>query len=754
MKSTNANIGTVTVITSLTPANLGKTYSLQNGKLEKVTAGAMTQGTFKTVSFDGAAAYAELLESLSTSQALSHSVPSGDDQEGTIVVKEVAAARQRPGQLARTREHFKFKPQPGVMALDYDPSDPSNAHSREQLWAQLTTISPAVKTAQAVWWCSGSSHIHGPDGEIQGLRGQRLYLLVQDASDIERAGQNLADRCWLGGQGQIKVSTSGARLKRTLFDEAMHEPARLDFIGGAVCTAPLTQQRGAPVVLGGSDWLDTRAAFPDLDGEEVASVKRLIADAMTQAAPAAAAARAGWLERKVGDEAPRLQAAKKITLNEARQQIREKYEAALSGTLTGEFELPLPGGQTVTVDEVLNNPEQWHGVKTLDPIEPEHRGGEDCGILYLKQARPNLYTLAHGGLNFALILSRKPTRFTLMSGAEVRAQPPSRWMIQGILPERGLGAIYGPPSCGKSFLVLDLALAVARGADWFGKRTTATPVVYFPLEGNVGERLKAWMIGAGQGEEPANFCVVPGLAYDFNVDDDVNGLAAAVQAFAPTGALIIVDTLARATPGTDENSSRDMGLVIKAADRLARTTKGFVLLVHHSGKDDAKGMRGSSAILGAVDTLYKVAGSKDAPRSFTVEKNKEGRDGERFHFKLEEQVIGFDQVYQDDSRSLSVTQCSEEAAQEKGLGSNQAKLLGALVAALKDAPTGVPYAPAGTPALTAAEARKVAEKAGIDRKRFPEAIEALLKRGTLKTGGPAPAANGRPLKLERAVWLA
>ena len=405
MKSSNTNPGSVTVITSRQPTNLGKTYALQNGKLTKVTAGAMSQGEFKVVQFQDAHEYAALLSSLRTNQALCHSVPIYD-QEGTLVVNKVATANPRPGQLARTKEHFKFKAQPGSMPLDYDPADPTRAFTKDQLWTRLTTLSPAVATAQSVWWGSGSSHIYGPDGEIQGLRGQRQYLLVQDAADIERAGQNLSDRCWLGGLGYIKISASGSRLKRTLFDEAMHETARLDFIGGAVCTGPLTQQRGDPVVMGGPDWLDTRAAFPDLDGGEVACVKRLIADAMAQAAPAAEAARTLWLDGKVDDEAPRLQKAKKITLNEARQQVREKYESALSGALTGDFEIPLPDGETVTVDEVLSNPEQWHGVKTLDPIEPEHRGGEDCGILYLDGANQCLFSFAHGGTRYKL--ARQP----------------------------------------------------------------------------------------------------------------------------------------------------------------------------------------------------------------------------------------------------------------------------------------------------------------------------------------------------------
>ncbi len=411
MKSSNIDEGNpqgaVTVFTSVTPATLGKTYALQNGKLEKTTAGAMSQGKYRVITFASKQDFAALLTNIETNQALSHSLPGGGDQEGVIVTSKVAVERPRSGQLARTKENFKFREQPGVMILDYDPPDPQNALTREQLWEQLTKLSPAVAAAQCVWWCSGSSHIHGPDGEIQGLRGQRFYLLVMDASDIERAGKNLAARCWLGGQGYIKISTSGSCLKRTLFDEAMHEPARLDFIGGAVCTGELSQRRGQPVIMGGSAWLDTREAFPELDKHEAVSVKRLVDDAMDTAKPKADAARGAWLERKIDNEAPRLQAAKEITIEEARQQVRKKYETALNGVLTGEFEIQLPDGGTVTVDEVLRDKDRWALTKTLDPIHPEHRGGEDCGILYTLQKHPVLYTLAHGTQPFKLLPSRK-----------------------------------------------------------------------------------------------------------------------------------------------------------------------------------------------------------------------------------------------------------------------------------------------------------------------------------------------------------
>jgi len=418
MKSANANAaiealrGLILIFTSEFPSELGKTYTLRDGKLNKEVAGNMAQATYQVAEFGNAQEFAELLQTIGTNQALCNSLPRNGEPTGKVLTKEKAADA---GTLARTKDDFEFKQRPGILVLDYDPGE--QVLTREQLWANLTAISPTTSTAAAVWWCSGSSYIHGPDGEIQGLRGQRIYLLIQDMSDAIRAGKNLTARSWLAGLGTIKLSSNGSILPRTLFDESVHQPARLDFIGGAVCRPPLTQQRGTPVLMGGHDWLDTRQAFPPLTEAEEATVKRLQADAREVAQPAAAAARAVWLETHVAKEANRLQ-AEGVTPENARHQARRMYENALSQTLTGDYHIPLPGGKSVTVDEVLTNPTKWHKTKTLDPLEPDHRNYQDCGILYLDGAKQCLFSFAHGGTTYLLV--RQPRRIEYRQGEHAR----------------------------------------------------------------------------------------------------------------------------------------------------------------------------------------------------------------------------------------------------------------------------------------------------------------------------------------------
>lgn len=71
-------IGRATVFTTTRPAHLGKVFTLrQDGNIEKNVAGNMSEGAFHEVQFKNATELAALLESITTSQALSSSVAVG-----------------------------------------------------------------------------------------------------------------------------------------------------------------------------------------------------------------------------------------------------------------------------------------------------------------------------------------------------------------------------------------------------------------------------------------------------------------------------------------------------------------------------------------------------------------------------------------------------------------------------------------------------------------------------------------------------
>lgn len=226
--------------------------------------------------------------------------------------------------------------------------------------------------------------------------------------------------------------------------------------------------------------------------------------------------------------------------------------------------------------------------------------------------------------------------FTLLSGADVLALKSVSWRVKGILPASGLAAIFGQPGSAKTFIALDMAFAVAEGAEWFGMRTHACPVVYVNLEscGGLKKRLAAWQMDKKRSiPDAVRFVIEP-----FHILEDVDALAQGIE----SGTVVFLDTLNAAAPGLDENSSRDMGLILEAAKKLQRLTEGLVVLVHHCGKDSNKGLRGHSSLLAALDAAVEVGRNGDA-RYWRISKAKEAEDGTRRGFRLKTVGLGYDE---------------------------------------------------------------------------------------------------------------
>ncbi|QCX50694.1 AAA family ATPase [Ralstonia pseudosolanacearum] len=236
-----------------------------------------------------------------------------------------------------------------------------------------------------------------------------------------------------------------------------------------------------------------------------------------------------------------------------------------------------------------------------------------------------------------------PMRYRLLSGNDLLNAQPLRWFVRGVLPNEGLAALYGPSGSGKSFLALDLCAAVAGGdSEWFGKRVTHAPVTYCALEGErgMGKRAEAWSASKGVLLPTGLRFVTQGI--DLREASDVADLAVAVLAAGGRDGLVVVDTLNRAAPGADENASRDMGELIEACKTLQRRIGGLVLLVHHTGKDGAKGLRGHSSLYAALDAAIEVTRT-DERREWSIAKSKDGMDGERTAFALRVVELGHDE---------------------------------------------------------------------------------------------------------------
>lgn len=233
-------------------------------------------------------------------------------------------------------------------------------------------------------------------------------------------------------------------------------------------------------------------------------------------------------------------------------------------------------------------------------------------------------------------------QYTLASVADVIGRPPPAWLLRGILPERGMGVVYGAPGSGKTFLVLDVVCAIARGVPWGGRRVHQGRAVYVGLEGHVGTRVAAYVRGHGlDAADLANVSVIERQIVDVLKAADVVALARDIRAALPEPpALVVLDTLNRSMPGGDENNSEDMGRAIFAANYLGNELGCLVLFVHHSGKSEGAGARGHSSLLGAADAELAVVRDEEGNRTVETTKVKDGEDGQRFAFALKSVDLG------------------------------------------------------------------------------------------------------------------
>jgi len=245
---------------------------------------------------------------------------------------------------------------------------------------------------------------------------------------------------------------------------------------------------------------------------------------------------------------------------------------------------------------------------------------------------------------FGLAVPRKKppkstSRFKLMDVADISKSKPIGWRIKGVIPDSGIAAIYGPSGSAKTFLALDMALSLSIGLPWFGMRTKACPVVYVCLEGEAGlsNRVSAYLTRNDAAGE-VYFLTQPVSLLN---EKDAPELAKAIHESEAAGGVVIIDTLNRAAPGMDENASGDMGKVIAMVKGLQSALGGLVMLVHHTGKDATKGMRGHSSLIAALDAAIEVTRSGDQ-RSWQVAKSKDGEDGKAHPFRLEVVQLGID----------------------------------------------------------------------------------------------------------------
>jgi hypothetical protein len=330
----------------------------------------------------------------------------------------------------------------------------------------------------------------------------------------------------------------------------------------------------------------------------------------------------------------------------------------IGGAMTCHQAMRLPSVVTFGVGNTLRAVE-WLAGEGAKPVIVADKGKEaqaaeiarafDCQWVEMPADKGSNYDIndMHGEADLAAVASylgrarSHARKYQPLTAGMLMALPLVRWRIKHVLPESGVGVIGGQSGAGKSFVAQEAAFQIGSGGEFFGHRCFKAPVIYLALEGAGGfsGRLRAWRMAFG--EIPDNVSFIVRQSFDIRLEHDRAELVRALQDMAFDKGVIILDTLAQAALGMEENSSEGMGAVIEGMQELQQAIGGLVLAVHHVGKDSSRGLRGHSSLFAALDVVMEVSREGDA-RSWKIAKNKDGKETPDVGFELAPVVIGED----------------------------------------------------------------------------------------------------------------
>jgi hypothetical protein len=325
-------------------------------------------------------------------------------------------------------------------------------------------------------------------------------------------------------------------------------------------------------------------------------------------------------------------------------------------------------------------------------------------------------------------------RFELIPFDKIKIDTAPAYLVKGIVPRVGLCVVWGPPKCGKSFLVLDMMMHVALGWKYRERKVRQGVVVYCALEGCTAFKNR---VEAFRHEKLAdNASAVPFslMASPMQLVADHPALIASIRGNAPVPAAVVIDTLNRSLTGS-ESSDENMSAYVLAADAVRDAFNCAVVIVHHCGHEGTR-PRGHSSLMGALDAQVAVKRDTSDNIIATVELMKDGAQGDEFASRLEVIDIGID----DDGDKI--TSCVIEPVEglQPSRNDRAAKLTkGAKIAldALHDAlgergevPPASNHIPDGVKCATVDQWREYALRRGISTSDKESAIRMAFVRAT------------------------
>jgi hypothetical protein len=245
-----------------------------------------------------------------------------------------------------------------------------------------------------------------------------------------------------------------------------------------------------------------------------------------------------------------------------------------------------------------------------------------------------------------------------------KAAAAASWAVKHVIPERGLGFIFGASGAFKSFVALDYALHRAYGQRWLGRKTKQAIPVYLAAEGGaagIHKRIRAWHADRGMVWEE---CPMRVITTPLTLRTQSSALREVIERVGVEPGDVIVDTMSQTFSG-NENSNDEVADYLRAIGTDLRDGLGCtVSVIHHTGHVATERPRGASAIIANCD--FAIGVHRDEKEMLATVEFAKVKDEERpgpVTFDLRRVEMGHDEDG-DPITSLSASMVSADGVSE------------------------------------------------------------------------------------------
>ena len=234
---------------------------------------------------------------------------------------------------------------------------------------------------------------------------------------------------------------------------------------------------------------------------------------------------------------------------------------------------------------------------------------DNCGE-YQRNEAPGDEEYSSVWTNFPVLESGFDFRKIHWAEEAFQDQLPIDWIVEKLFSAGSVSVLYGDPGSKKTYAMIDCAVCVVLGKLWLGFTTEKSTVLIIDEEcglRRLNRRIRQTVRGHTELEKML-LAYISIAQFDLQKEKDLLILEGKIKEIGAK--FVIIDAFVDIMPGGDENSSQAVHPVFRGLRYIADKYQLAIVVIHHANRNG--GIRGSSAISGAVDMEMKITSPKNS----------------------------------------------------------------------------------------------------------------------------------------------